>query len=223
MKVTVSYQTLQLPPPFAYAYTLDLYIDGDQVKVKFAQEYLNRDTLSEEEILNEGFTTSDDFSWEGILGKVWADYLSAIFEEVRLQEVNEEENLWIHFAFASRAGLVSDVQYWDYELQEILQAIYEASAREEKMKLGFLFIEDSNQKSRMLISSFEKRTAWIEDRAISWEEFRKTINIIYNYDFTHEGKKKPVNIGLWVDVDGSGIYYLVEEKLPRNELLELVF
>ena len=54
MNVKVSYQTLQLPPPFAFAYTLDLTFSEDQIDISYALEFMNREDITLEEIEEEG-------------------------------------------------------------------------------------------------------------------------------------------------------------------------
>ncbi len=224
MKVIVSYQTLQLPPPYSFAYTLDLSFDDDAVVVKFEQEYLNRDTLSEEEILNEGFTTNDDISWSGTLGKVWADHFSKLFEDVQLQDESDEERLYIHMAVGNgKPGMVIDTDFWEYELQEIVQAIYEASGRESGLHMDFLVVEDGDQQKISIDGSFEDRKARIDkDQPTSWDNLRKIMSLTYNEDYAEEGVKKPDEDGIWVDFDGEGYYYRIPNKSTESELMDLI-
>ncbi len=224
MKVIVSYQTLQLPPPYSFAYTLDLNIDNDQVVVNFEQEYLNRDTLSEEEILNEGFTMDDNFTWQGNLGKVWADYLSKLFEDVSLQDVSSDDGLYIHMAVGNgKPGMVLDTDFWDYELQEIVQAIYEASKKEARMHLDFIFVEDGENKDITLDASFEDRKARIDgDQPINWDDLRKIMSLAYNEEYDENSTKNPKADGLWVDFDGEGQYYQINSKSAVEELIDLL-
>ncbi len=224
MKVIVSYQTLQLPPPYSFAYTLDLNIDNDQALINFEQEYLNRDTLSEEEILNEGFTLDDNFSWQGTLGKVWADHLGKLFEDVKLQEVSDDDRLYIHMAIGNgKPGMVIDTDFWDYELQEAVQAIYEASGRELKMHLNFIFVKDGTKRPIALEASFENRKARIDqDQPILWDDLRKVMSLVYNEEFEEHATKKPAEDGLWVDFEGAGYYFQVLNKSVSEELTDLL-
>lgn len=224
MKVIVSYQTLQLPPPYSFAYTLDINIDNDQVLINLDQEYLNRDTLSEEEILNEGFTLDDNFSWKGTLGKVWADYLGKLFEDVTLQDVSSDEGLYIHMAIGNgKPGMVLDTDFWDYELQEVVQAIYEAAKRESMMHLDFAFIDDGGQREITLDASFENRKARVDgDQSLSWDDLRKIMSLVYNEEYEENSSKKPASDGIWVDFDGQGDFYKVSSKSVQSELVDLL-
>ena len=224
MKVIVSYQTLQLPPPYSFAYTLDINIDNDQVVVSFEQEYLNRESLTEEEILNEGFTLDDNFTWKGTLGKVWADYLGKLFEDVNLQDVSSDDGLYIHMAVGNgKPGMVMDTDFWDYELQEIVQAVYEASKKESKLHLDFVFIEDGDKSEITLDASFEDRKARIDgDQPVIWDDLRKIMSLAYNEEYDDGSSKKPSTDGLWVDFDGEGQYYQVSSKSATQELVDLL-
>jgi len=225
MKVIVSYQTLQFPPPYSFAYTLDMKIDDDQVKINFQQEYLNRDTLTEEEIINEGFTNDDDFKWQGKLGKVWADYLSKVFDGVSLQDVSNDDNLYIHMAIGNgRPGMVIDTDYWDYKLHELVQAIYEAGKRENKMHLEFMLIEGKNKNPLKLAASFENRKVRIDhDQSMTWENFRVVMNLVFNVEYEEKSTKNPDTPGLWVDFEGAGDYYQIPGKSVRDELANLLY
>ena len=50
MKLTLSYQTQQLPPPFAYATVITIDESNDQIFVTFSLEYLDRASVSDDEL-----------------------------------------------------------------------------------------------------------------------------------------------------------------------------
>lgn len=55
-KIIAQYQTIQLPPPYSFDYQLIISPKADGLEVDFKLHYTDRDELSEEEILDEGFT-----------------------------------------------------------------------------------------------------------------------------------------------------------------------
>ena len=93
MNVKISYQTLQLPPPFAFAYTLDLIFQEDRLDISYELEFMNRDQISLEEIEEEGYSEDDDFNWKGSLGKVWVDNLQNDLSQIELEDESEEFNV----------------------------------------------------------------------------------------------------------------------------------
>lgn len=224
MKIIVSYQTLQLPPPYSYAYTLDLMINRDTTNVKFEQEYLNRDTLTEDEILNESFTLDDDVKWSGELNDIWADHLLKLFEDVQLQDESDDETHYIHMAIGNRKpGLVLDIDFWDYELQEIVQAVYEAADREKPLEMNFLVTDGNSRQKVDITASFKNRQCWINsDQYIPWEACRKIMSLTFNEEYEADGLKKPNNDGVWVDFDNMGIYYHIPNKATESELIDLI-
>ena len=55
MNIKISYQTQQLPPPYAYAAVFDVTMNTT-VQVSFEQAYLDRDEVPLDEIEAEGFS-----------------------------------------------------------------------------------------------------------------------------------------------------------------------
>jgi len=230
MIVNISYQTLVQPPPFAFAYTLELNFEASQVKIKYDLEFLNRDEISPEEIEEEGFSENDDFSWEGSLGKEWVDDLMNDLADVDLEEEEGDDyNIYLHMEIKYddghvESGTVVLADDWDYRLQEVIQAIYEKAGIEDKLKMTCLDINDGKQDKYILTGSFEHRSAAINDKPIAWDKLHEIIADIYTIEFDQEPVQTPKEEGLWIDPDGmSGFQCFDEQARPKgNQIKERI-
>lgn len=216
MNVKISYQTLQLPPPHAFAYTLDLAFGENEVAITYELEFLNRDDITKEEIEEEGFSEDDDYKWNGTLGAEWAAMLKESLEAIELEDESEDFNIYLHVEINDgderRDGMVVLAEEWDYKLQELIQAIYEKAGIEKPLALLCMAIEGNQRSFYEVKGSFEKRTAWVNKTEISWEALHDLMADIYTIDFDQEAVKKPEKDGLWIDPDGDSGYQRFEDQ-----------
>ncbi|MFY0600631.1 MAG: hypothetical protein JXR03_13245 [Cyclobacteriaceae bacterium] len=215
MKIKISYQTLILPPPFAFGYTLEFEIKETEMDVSFELEYLNRDTISEEEILTEGFTTNDDFKWSGSLGKAWCDEMANI-KDIELSDVANHENVWMHFSIKSdkeeKSGLVQDVELWDFRIQELIQAIYEKAKYEFPLKVKLIDCLEGRNETYIISGQFETLSARINKNELSWREMQEMMSLVFSSEIIESAEKKPNEKGLWIDAESDGNFYKLDLK-----------
>lgn len=217
MQVNISYQTLHLPPPYALAYTLKLDFRQTSLLVDFQLEYLNREELTDEEILDEGYSLDSTFEWSGELDGVWVKELKAPLLNAKLKSETEEANVWIHIEIeGGKSGLVLDPDEWEYRLQEIIQAIYEKAGYEKPLHMKF--IEQSKGKNTFyeLTGSFATRTCQINGKELSWDRMQLLMSDVFSMDFEGEWTEKPTKEGLWINPDGMSGYQSVAEMAPSR-------
>lgn len=223
MKIKISYQTLLLPPPFAFGYTLDLVINEESLNVLFELEFLNRDTISEDEILEEGYSLDDDFSWSGELGKAWCDELDSL-KAIELEPNSSDENIWMHFTIGEgneiKSGMTKDTSLWDFKIQELIQAIYEKSKRELPLDVKLKHRSGDQILDLNVKGSFETLTAKVNGKNVQWRKMQEAMSHVFSADITQEGSKKPKEDGLWIDMNGDKVFYLLE--LKKQELSEII-
>ncbi len=216
MIVRISYQTLLLPPPFAFAYTMELDFKNEQIEIKYDLEFLNRDEISLEEIEAEGYSENDDYSWQGTLGKVWYDDLYNDIHQIELEEETEEINVYLHMEVQSNdnfenEGLVVLAEDWDYRLQELIQAIYEKDGIEAPLSLTCINVKNGNKETFHLKGTFEHKTATINDQPIDWEQMHELVADIYAIDLESEPVSKVKGDALWIDPASDGAYFNFDE------------
>ncbi|MFY0605418.1 MAG: hypothetical protein JXR10_01815 [Cyclobacteriaceae bacterium] len=216
MKVKISYQTLQLPPPHAFAYTLELDFQPQKLGIKYDLEFLNREEVSAEELEEEGYTENDNFSWSGELGEVWVQDLQQDIMDAELEDESDDFNIYLHMEISDGeetvAGLAVMAEDWDYRLQELIQAIYEKAGIESPLQLKFIHLENGSSEYYEVKASFEHQTAQINKTGISWEDLHELMSDVYAINFEEDFVDKPKTNGLWVDPNGLSGYQLFDSQ-----------
>ncbi|WP_424960977.1 hypothetical protein [Ekhidna sp.] len=198
MKITISYQPQLQPPPFVYAAVLS--VDTVDMDAKLDLEYLDRDTVSDDELSAEGFTHDDDFHWTGKLNQKWKHDIEGLTKLDMHSEPDAE--IYAHVDLNGRAlGFPKDITHSDLIFQEILQAILEQA----KIEMPLTMICYVNNDKLDMSWKFSKRELKVNNKeSENWNVGRELIKLIYSLDFEAlKHTKKPedgsVNIGdeLW--------------------------
>lgn len=211
MKLTISYQPQQLPPPFAYACVLDIDISATAIDASLQLEYLDRDTVSDDELRAEGFTRDDDFSWKGQINPKWKGDIEKI-AKLSVTE-NPDANIYLHIALDGRqVGFPKNIGTADLIFQEVFQAILEQAEIESPLAFQSV-LED---KKHMVLFSFSKRLIEFDGKvSFNWEIGRELIKLIYNMDFESlKHSKKQQNYSVYI---GDEQWYL----LPKSTVPKL--
>lgn len=216
----IRYQTARsLPAPYAYFYTLTARPVGNDVTIDLALTYPDRDDIDDDELMAEGFTRDDDFSWSGRLPGAWLRALGDVVGQTRLQpldeeELGEEDDFWEITLDggngAGAAGKPANADDWQYLVQELIQATYEADKRERPFELTFLDI-DSRGPGRELVltASFVDRTVIVRDRngrngsrMLSWSSLQRVMSAVYSVDFDPDATldRRPKTTGQWLNL-----------------------
>lgn len=122
------------PPPFAHQYVLEIDCRNKFPKLQYSLCYLERDSLSEEEILDEGFTLNDDFSWQGNLPPTWQQVIQEELKKWNWSSTQEEvQRLYVAVTPSGGNMLYLTAEQEEEALlfvQELIQALYEKSKKE---------------------------------------------------------------------------------------------
>ena len=221
--IDIHYQTLALPPPYSYAYTLRIALTAQRVKVKLAWHYTDRDELSEEEIREEGFTPDDDIRWQGTLPAVWAPALRELLDQTRwlAEETVPSGDSRLAVTVTDAQGKVTtgtpaDAQRWEYQLQELIQGIYEAGKREHPLRLRYLDLTPNSPVKATLDASFMHRRfavtteqgSWTYSHVLPWQKLPPLLEALYLPDYHTELSESalPHKPGQYVD-PGDGLWY----------------
>ncbi len=229
MTLSISFQTLTTPPPFAFGYTFKLTFE-ERLLVGFELEYLNREDVTQEELEAEGFTENDNFSWAGELGKPWLDRLQSKIGAVKLVDISKEVDSWLFMRIEQDQKTIQghpvDPMEWEFILQELMQAVLEKAGREAPFSLNLLHVSDQNKKLYTLTGSFETLKATINGKSVEWEALTTLMQIIYAFDVDQQVEKSPKKIGIWLDEDVSGHYQRLlqasNKKYKIEEIIRLV-
>jgi len=180
MNIQLSYQTQEVPPPYAFAATIAITDRNQTVEVVFEIEYLNREELSTEEIQNAGFSETDDFQWHGSIGSNWGIVLQTLDTISYTKSPTDDSYLHVQIN-DSDMGFPTNNQ--ETLIQELIQAVFESAKREQPLKIE---IFDSEKKGRTLEWSFGERAFKVDDQAFNWEESKQIMNLLYSLEFREQ-------------------------------------
>lgn len=244
----MSFQTLQiryqtarsLPAPYAYFYTLTARPiqagpvqagpAGQDVQIELAITYPDRDDIDDDELIAEGYTRDDDFRWSGRLPQTWQRALADQVAKTRLtpfreDDLGEDDDFWaVHVEADGRqqVGRPSNPDDWQYLMQELIQASYEASGRERPFELTYLNIGGRLGDEELNVSaSFRARTVEIkrarsgrsQSQTLPWSELQRIMGEVYSVDHDAEQaeSKRPRRAGHWLNIGGDEWYDISDQ------------
>jgi hypothetical protein len=230
---SLKFQTAEnLPAPYAHAIEINGKIEQNQVGeipqliLSFELTYLDREDFSEEELLEEGFSLNDNFTWSGTLPKVWSDIVFGNLKSAKVLEIKSLEphqEFW-QIDFENKTFYPKDTEQFKYLLEELQQAIYEKAEREFPLKLSFLKNQAGDNVEVEINATFVdrqlsyKRTNLAEGKTeqknLVWDEMNFILKNTFSGDFdaTFALKSKPTFKGLFVNV-GDEFWYEVGKSL----------
>jgi hypothetical protein len=235
-EIIIKYQTAAIvPAPYAYYYTIKtIGSDTGGLLVDFVLNYLDRDSITEEETLDEGFTMNDDLSWKGELPMVWGRELKSLLKNSQLVDEGDESELEEYIGI-EKPSEGKDVTLfpakknaWSYFLQELMQAIFEAAGREKAFELDYLQLKGGKETALKLKASFISKLFTIhagkEMKVLEWKFLEDCMKIVFQADFVTELalESHPKSDGLYLS-PGDGFWYKSGESLqnpsPRSKAL----
>ncbi|MGB3464707.1 MAG: hypothetical protein WBA74_05545 [Cyclobacteriaceae bacterium] len=225
--IEIVYKTINVPAPFAHFYELELQI-GRKIEAAYEVQSMGREDLTEEEILEEGFTPDDDFSWKGEIDPVWKKSIEDLLSEGNSSD-NKELNEFTQTELTIRTvidGKETNVTFYDneileYKIQEIVQALFEKSGRELPLKVSLLHKKNGQSTNYEVTVSFAQRNSSIlkEGKLIkdlNWENAGSLMSLIYQPDYLLDTTKTQKD-DLYISFE-KGHWFSVSE-IEENERL----
>lgn len=230
----IRYQTARsLPAPYAYFYTLAINtVAAKAIQVELAITYPDRDEIDDDELIAEGYTRDDDFTWSGKLPKAWWEAFATLVRKTRLhtareEDLGEDDDFWditVTTETGSKTiGRPVKTDDWQYLIQELIQATYEAGGRELPFNLIYLNLENqtSGQELR-LTASFADRTVHItsvenrqeQTKTVPWSTLQHVMSQVYSYDYDPDDAhvKRPRRDGQWLNLGTEEWYDISSYK-----------
>ena len=218
----IRYQTARsLPAPYAYFYTLMARpVATNSLQVDLNITYPDRDDIDDDELIAEGFTRDDDFSWSGKLPKTWLDTVANLTGKTRLQPLDEEtldedDDFWDITLetdqTGNQQGIPKNADEWHYLVQELMQAAYEVVGRERPFELTYLDLSNRQEDAELrLTASFAERSVTIfiredrreQSRTLPWSTLQKVMSQVYEHEFDPDEAqlKRPTRSGQWLNL-----------------------
>ena len=221
--VEIHLETLSVPPPFSHYYHIKLSFTDTLPQVDFEIQYTDREQLSEEEILEEGFTLEDDFQWKGELPKAWK---FATIEQLRKSKqlfdapkTHAQQVLQLSITYedgTQQDGIPNNPESWEYFSQELIQAIYELSRKERPLEISYLELNEQEKVKITINPSFSdlKIRVWRNlegenhKKEHDWSLLKPLLEAIYlpDYDAEQASEKTPQKTGSFIS-PGDGLWY----------------
>ena len=231
-KLQIRYQTARsLPAPYAYFYTLTAQpvragsSADDTLQIDFAITYPDREDIDDDELIAEGYTRDDDFSWSGRLPQTWLRTISDLVNKTKLSpldedKLGEEDEFWaMHIETTDqspRTGAPKNDEDWQYLMQELIQATYESIGRERPFELTYLDLSRHNDLELRLTASFAQRTVKIQSnhnrqepvKTLPWTVLQRVMSEVYAHDYDPDSAelKRPKQEGKWLNMGGEEWY-----------------
>lgn len=217
--IIITCSTQNQPAPYAYSQRFVLNKVGNSLSVELKMKYLDRDTLTAEEIYEEGFTEEDDYEWKVALSETWIQELERVIERTSYRKKpGKEEPLAIEIEGSNSkdqpAQFPSEYDMWEYFTQELAQAVFEVSGRELPLQIQIKEITKAESSDFTIQGSFAERSAKVtrngEEIAIPWQKLKSMIKTVFMPDYLPElaMEKEPRKRGLFFSME-EGIWYKV--------------
>jgi hypothetical protein len=225
--VTFTYSPANMPPPFSYEVAIDCIPEEKVLQVHFDMQYTHRNEVDKEEVIAEGFTGDDDFSWQGNLPAVWLENLAKHLQHLRLTEKQSHVSIQIKEKSIIKKGSPENLKPWEYFIQELMQAILEKAEREMPLQIGIM-IEEQNNKSKIQWLELSFAQFKVKDEKgyeiMSWLHGKELMELIFMLDFEDPDPKVQNNRppGIYLD-PGDGLWYQVGKEAtnpdPKNDII----
>lgn len=221
----LEYYTPNLEPPFSYAVTIDISNQKDGLKFIYKLDYLDREDLKEEEIIEEGADPEDSFTWEGTLNQAWRQDIEAILNKTKLSAEEEEKNCFIRID-STKEGFALNIEEWDYFMQEFYQAVLEQMEKESPLTIRYderkgkipvteisLFISFSERKGALI-----KKTDKGEDsKNLTWKQVYDIMTLIYSFEYNFEETVESPFDGEFLDLIGEDQWLRLPDAVLNSE------
>ncbi len=190
----LDYDSGIVPPPYSHVFHLELDWSKGNLDCQLELHYTDREDLSEEEILDEGFSLQDDYSYKGSLNKVWVKPLEELFQKTKWtnKDIDEGGITITPTEKGKDLGLKipSNQEEWQLMAQDLIQAIYETVKREAPLKVNYRKVDHETTTDCSLTVHFSNREVVFEkngkSRIIHWEYAIQLMKMIFTPDYHYE-------------------------------------
>jgi hypothetical protein len=220
--LVLEYDSGIIPPPYSHVFRLSLDWSKGDLYVELDLHYTDREDLTQDEILDEGFTQNDDYSYKGLLNSVWIKTIKAEFEKSKWSGKSLEEGgisiKPIENSKETKAKIPANQEEWQLIAQDLIQAIYETTKKEAPLTVHYRQVDNETSLNSSITIHFSTREVLFDldgkSRTINWEYAIQLMKLIFTPDYNYEiaktepGKKRGAYIecgdGYWHEL-GKGV------------------
>ena len=186
------------PAPFSHYDTFKLFIDSEsKINVDF----------------------SINFSWKGGLAPLWIEEFEKILTTSKIIRKREEDEyqdfIEVELEEEGKRVTIYPVvkEKWQYFLQELMQAIFEVSKKEDPFKLSYLDIQGQESVLLDFEASFATKTFKSSknggvDKILPWAQLQTVMDTVYRAEFIDDYalESKPTKAGKYLSA-GDGLWF----------------
>lgn len=229
--ITIQYDSEQYPPPFCHRYRLEIKMESaSKYTVDLNLEYYDRDEISEEEIIGEGFSMEDDFKWQGPIPEIWINELIKKINSANWKKYTSKKSTGPEFRIKISQGektetlSPAETRQWEIFIQEIIQAIFELANKEAPLLIRFVSKPAKDLFDQVdFMYSFAQRNLSIDTEnkshmKITWAEGQKLLKYIFGIDYLPENalEKVPKSKGNYIS-PGDGLWYELSPEKQTSD------
>lgn len=206
--IKIQYQTSALQPaPYAYALEINLTSTDKGLSYALDLEYLDREELSEDDILDEGFTLDDNLKLEGDLPPVWREEIKFLIQKTQKsgkEELEENEELWL-LTLDGDAFYPKNHRQWSEITEQLRQAIVEASGLEKPLEITLVENDAKGSRTTKIVGSFAKKTLSTETdgikKGLRWDDLNTVLRDLFSGEMLYEeaSTKPPKGQGIFLN------------------------
>lgn len=214
--LNLKFQTNELtPPPYAFAIEINTKPFSGGLQTSFEITYLDRETLTIDEILDEGFTENDDFKLKVNLPNIWVEALDRIYTKSTFvaKESLEENEEYIEVS----GQFPENTEDWKLFLEQFQQAILEKAEREAPLVIEIVRNNHEGKNTFKFEASFVNRSFSLKvnqnTKTLEWGKLNDFLKDIFVAEFKYEKAKSSyskeegiyINLGdgQWLELGNS--------------------
>ncbi len=184
-----------IPAPFSHVYSLHGHLNGP-FELEYSIHYTDREDLTEDEILEEGFTLDDDRQCKGQVPAVWQNEVLRLLTRTKAAKQPKPGTHDLILNLTSSDGSIAELRpgnqpEWEYLLQELAQALLESAKQEAPLHLQFCSQRSAEQQLIQVEISFAERQGQLiqTKRApihLPWATCKEVIKLTFTLDLDPE-------------------------------------
>lgn len=216
-RIEIEYDSGAMPPPYSHIFKLKIGFGKHFLDTQLDLVFTDRDEISDDEIINEGFTMDDDYHFQGEIPKVWEKPLRELYSKSKWsnKKLDEEGGIKL-LAKDSQGQIVRTIplnqEDWQYFSQDYIQAIYEITQKEAPLTIQYLIREKGTVNEISLTVKFSVRKIEARVNGVSkeadWDESKELLSFIFlpDYDYGIATESKPNQKGEFIEC-GDGFWH----------------
>lgn len=213
-----------IPPPYSYELTIELRATESSIQAQVSYVFTNREELTEQEILDEGFEPDGDFAWQGKLPQNWLRYFHQLPNNLNPAcEAIQVGDVEISIENNAQLFVPQLPDTWILFAQELFQAALEMEKVEKPLHIYFRFqgtVLPSNCEvdvSFARLSGKRKTADKAPEAEILWTDCQLLMALLFEGEETAGPIKKPSSQDLVAFSSDNQLWYVFGKNYHHAE------